>query len=69
MTHVDIGGEVGPYPLDSVDHGLTTEDALCSDLEGDTRDFAGENGQLFDHGVDSVLKHCHFSFGFNLDCL
>lgn len=68
-THVNVGGEIGPDPFDTVDHGLSPKDALGSDLEGDSRDLAGEDGQLFDHGVDRVFEHGHFSFGFDLDSL
>lgn len=68
-THVDIGGQVRPHTLDTVDDSLTTEDTLSSDFQGDTRDFTSKDGELLDHRVDRVFQYSHFSFGFNLDSL
>jgi hypothetical protein len=68
-AHVDIGGEVCPDALHSVDHCLTSENTLRSDFEGHTRDFPGKDGELFNHGVDRVLEHGHLAFGLDLDRL
>lgn len=83
VTYVDVGGQILPNTLNSLNNSLTTQDTLCSYFQRDSSDFRSESRQLPDHSIYSlgcqlglsegliekayILQDSHFSLRFDLD--